>query len=51
MPVFLKRTVFLEFPIYVFDPAKHADQGKVQGRSAEEGRAARTSEEQGLRAS
>jgi hypothetical protein len=51
MPVFLKRTVFLEFPIYVFDPAKHADQSKVQGRIAEEGRAARTSEEQGLRAS
>ncbi|OSS50789.1 hypothetical protein B5807_04161 [Epicoccum nigrum] len=51
MPVFLKRTVFLEFPIYVFDPAKHADQSKVQGRSAEEGRAARPSDEEGLRAS
>ncbi|KAK4997441.1 hypothetical protein LTR66_003136 [Elasticomyces elasticus] len=25
MPVFLKRTVFLEFPMYVFDPAKHSD--------------------------
>lgn len=25
MPTFLKRTVFLEFPIYVFDPAKHSD--------------------------
>ena len=28
MPVVLKRTVFLEFPPYVFDPAKHADQPK-----------------------
>jgi hypothetical protein len=25
MPTLLKRTVFLEFPMYVFDPAKHAD--------------------------
>lgn len=30
MPKILKRTVFLEFPIYVFDPAKHADCGKGQ---------------------
>ncbi|KAF9736395.1 3-oxo-5-alpha-steroid 4-dehydrogenase protein [Paraphaeosphaeria minitans] len=48
MPVVLKRTVFLEFPIYVFDPAKHADQSKVQANSAEEGRV-RPSDEQGLR--
>lgn len=38
VPVFLKRTLFLEFPIYVFDPAKHADPSK-QHRSAEEGQA------------
>ncbi|KAF1989645.1 DUF1295-domain-containing protein [Aulographum hederae CBS 113979] len=25
MPVFLKRTLFLDFPLYVFDPAKHSD--------------------------
>lgn len=37
MPTILKRTVFLEFPIYVFDPAKHADQSKVREREAEEG--------------
>ncbi|KAF2013515.1 oxidoreductase-like protein [Aaosphaeria arxii CBS 175.79] len=48
MPVFLKRTIFLEFPIYVFDPAKHADQSKVQASTAEEGRA-RPSDEEGLR--
>ncbi|KAF2253391.1 DUF1295-domain-containing protein [Trematosphaeria pertusa] len=48
MPVFLKRTIFLEFPIYVFDPAKHADQSKIQASSAEEGRS-RPSDEQGLR--
>ncbi|KAL8829262.1 MAG: hypothetical protein Q9191_002108 [Dirinaria sp. TL-2023a] len=34
MPTILKRTIFLEFPIYVFDPAKHADQSKVQAREA-----------------
>lgn len=49
MPVFLKRTIFLEFPIYVFDPAKHADQSKVSARSAEEGQATRQSDEEGLR--
>lgn len=31
----MKRTVGLEFPIYVFDPQKHADQGKVRDREAE----------------
>ncbi|CAI0654260.1 unnamed protein product [Colletotrichum noveboracense] len=25
MPTILKRTIFLEFPMYVFDPAKHSD--------------------------
>jgi steroid 5-alpha reductase family enzyme len=29
MPTFLRRTVFLEFPMYVFDPAKHSDQAKT----------------------
>ncbi|KAK4565594.1 hypothetical protein LTR86_004211 [Recurvomyces mirabilis] len=37
LPVIVKRTVGLEFPIYVFDPAKHADQDKVREREAEEG--------------
>ncbi|KAL9627562.1 MAG: hypothetical protein Q9204_006477, partial [Flavoplaca sp. TL-2023a] len=37
MPTILKRTLFLEFPIYVFDPAKHADQSKIREREAEEG--------------
>lgn len=37
VPTILKRTIFLEFPIYVFDPAKHADQRKVEEREAEEG--------------
>ncbi|OTB01218.1 hypothetical protein M426DRAFT_221790 [Hypoxylon sp. CI-4A] len=30
LPTFVKRTVFLEFPMYVFDPAKHADGPKNQ---------------------
>jgi hypothetical protein len=47
MPVILKRTIFLEFPMYVFDPAKHADQSKIQARGAEEGRV-RPSDEQNL---
>ena len=37
LPTIIKRTIFLEFPIYVFDPAKHSDQSK-QNREAEEGR-------------
>lgn len=37
LPVFVKRTVGFEFPFYVFDPAKHADQSKVQQRESEEG--------------
>lgn len=37
-PTIVKRTIFLEWPIYVFDPAKHADLLKVQARQAEEGR-------------
>lgn len=37
MPTVLKRTIFLEFPLYVFDPAKHSDTAKGQA-SAEEGR-------------
>jgi hypothetical protein len=47
LPVIMKSTLFLEFPMYVFDPAKHADGGKVQARSAEEGQV-RRSDEQGL---
>ncbi|KAI1876161.1 uncharacterized protein JN550_001657 [Neoarthrinium moseri] len=39
LPVILKRTLFLEFPMYVFDPAKHAD-GATGQRSAEEGQGA-----------
>ncbi|KAI2619032.1 DUF1295-domain-containing protein [Hypomontagnella submonticulosa] len=37
LPTIIKRTVFLEFPIYVFDPAKHSDTAKNQ-HSVEEGR-------------
>jgi len=36
MPTILKRTIFLEFPIYVFDPSKHSGVGKGQ-HGAEEG--------------
>ncbi|KAH7319396.1 hypothetical protein BKA65DRAFT_514476 [Rhexocercosporidium sp. MPI-PUGE-AT-0058] len=38
-PTIIKRTIFLEFPIYVFDPAKHSDVGKGQS-GAEEGNSA-----------
>ncbi|TKA22889.1 hypothetical protein B0A50_07828 [Salinomyces thailandicus] len=37
LPVIVKRTIGLEFPMYVFDPSKHADQGKNQDRQTEEG--------------
>lgn len=36
LPVIIKRTILLEFPIYVFDPAKHSDMQKGQA-AAEEG--------------
>lgn len=36
LPVFIKRTILLEFPMYVFDPAKHSD-GAPGQHSAEEG--------------
>ncbi|KAK1755216.1 hypothetical protein QBC47DRAFT_414116 [Echria macrotheca] len=42
MPTILKRTVFLEFPMYVFDPAKHAGDSH---RSAEEGTTARKNDD------
>lgn len=38
LPVIVKRTIGCEWPLYVFDPAKHADQDKMQEREAEEGR-------------
>lgn len=36
MPAVLKRTVFLEFPIYVFDPAKHSDVNRPGGSAGED---------------
>jgi len=39
IPTFLKRTVFLEFPMYVFDPAKQAE-----GAPGEEGRRGQSGE-------
>lgn len=36
MSTIVKRTIFLEFPIYVFDPAKQADQSKLRERDAAE---------------
>ncbi|ROT42310.1 DUF1295-domain-containing protein [Sodiomyces alkalinus F11] len=33
VPTYFKRTLFLEFPMYVFDPAKHADVGLGEGCS------------------
>lgn len=41
LPTFLKRSLLLEFPMYVFDPQKHADQKVVQEREQEEGRTGR----------
>ncbi|KAI1497650.1 hypothetical protein F5X99DRAFT_396221 [Biscogniauxia marginata] len=46
LPTFVKRTVFLEFPMYVFDPAKHSDIAPSGGRerSMEEGGGGRNEE-------
>ena len=35
LPTMLKRTLFLEFPIYVFDPTKHADGKPLQQAAGE----------------
>lgn len=40
LPTIIKRTIFLELPPYVFDPAKHADQKAVDERRSEEGEGA-----------
>ncbi|KAJ4163769.1 hypothetical protein LMH87_005477 [Akanthomyces muscarius] len=57
MPVFLKRTAFLELPMYVFDPAKHSDvatpgggrdDGGGGGEHAGQGNEGRESAEQRL---
>lgn len=45
LPAFLKRTVLLEFPMYVFDPAKHSDSAQGQ-HSAEEGNGRSTASRQ-----
>ena len=44
MPTILKRTIFLEFPIYVFDPAKHSDKKGNEENAAETGRAVQDDE-------
>lgn len=36
LPVLVKRTVGCEWPIYVFDPAKHAEKGKGPDASGSE---------------
>jgi hypothetical protein len=33
MPTILKRSLFLDFPIYRFDPAKHAEQPHTNGNT------------------
>ncbi|KAF1737400.1 hypothetical protein CRV24_003018 [Beauveria bassiana] len=53
VPVFLKRSVFLELPMYVFDPAKHSDVatpggGRDGGDSTGRGNEGRESAEQRL---
>ncbi|KAF2772113.1 DUF1295-domain-containing protein [Teratosphaeria nubilosa] len=49
LPVFVKRTIGCEFPMYVFDPAKHADQSKVNDREAEEGQSGERQSSEPLR--
>ncbi|EJT73906.1 hypothetical protein GGTG_07760 [Gaeumannomyces tritici R3-111a-1] len=36
VPTFLKRTVLLEWPMYVFDPAKHSDEARSSSQVDEE---------------
>jgi hypothetical protein len=44
LPTIIKRTLFLEFPMYVFDPAKHSDAAQGQS-SAEEGNGNRSADD------
>ena len=48
MPTILKRTIFLEFPIYVFDPAKHSDKKAHDDDAAEAGQAGRRDSQEHL---
>ena len=48
LPAIVRRTVGFEWPMYVFNPEKHADMGKVKSRQQEEGRGDRNDSEQGL---
>jgi Protein of unknown function (DUF1295) len=36
LPTFLKRTIFLEFPMYVFDPTKPSNAGKSDPNAVED---------------
>ena len=38
LPRIIKRTILMEWPMYVFDPAKHADAKAVEENRSEEGR-------------
>ncbi|SPO07655.1 uncharacterized protein DNG_10350 [Cephalotrichum gorgonifer] len=38
VPVWLKRTLFLEFPMYVFEPGRDSKIGKGEGRAKEGGK-------------
>lgn len=38
LPIWMKRTIFLEFPIYVFDPNRHADRKSSQPGESDAGR-------------
>jgi hypothetical protein len=48
MPTLLKRTFILEYPIYVFDPAKHADQKEDARARARGGKEQQLAGEDGL---
>lgn len=39
MPMWIKRTVLLEWPMYVFDPVKHTERGLGEGGAEQEGQA------------
>lgn len=45
LPTVVKRTIGFEWPIYVFEPSKHADLKSVEERRREEGRSTSRGEE------
>jgi len=48
LPIFIKRTILMEFPMYVFDPNKHSNSAMNKQLAKEKGSADRGKSQDGL---